>query len=235
MALAATFRAGNYDNVDAASYTSASFTPNANSILLSWHFLAATTTAGTPTTSDSTSLTWNTILTDLDGGRSAGMFWAQVGGSPASMTVTFNGSGGDGTWTGCGWQVIDITGADAAPNVQSKLVGGDGSTSNAPTGTLDSAIGAADNRVFSFWQIRVNEAITERTNWTELGGNNGNAPNSGTESQWRNDGTNETTFGATWTTSARYIGMAVEIKAAVSSAIDVPLLRPIPQPAIYRM
>jgi len=214
MALAATLLTGNYDNVDRASYPTASITPAANSLLLVGYSLRATTTAGTPTVSGG-SLTWTTEIFDLDGIVSGGIFYAQCGASPGTFALTLNGTGGDGTWIGASWSVLQITGhKPSKPTAQSALSGGDGTTSAAPTGTLTNAIGNAGNRVFCFVQHRTSEVTNPRTNWTELDDRNGTAPAQGWEAQWRNDGTNETTFGCTYTTSSRFQMFAVEVVIA---------------------
>jgi hypothetical protein len=217
VALGATLLTSSWDNVDRASYPMASVGPAANSFLIVGEILTAATTAGTASIADAFSggsLTWTPNLHDLDGGRSGGIFTAQCGPTPGTGVVTISQTGGDATHTGAAWFLIEVTGASGAPVVQVKLSGGDGSTSAAPTGTLDAAVNHASNRVFSFWQHRANEVTTHRTNWTELGDVSGSAPNTGFDAQWRNDGTNETTFGCTYATSSRYIGMAIEIAAA---------------------
>jgi hypothetical protein len=225
MAVSGTLLTSNFDNVDAVSFTTASVSPAANSLLIVGEFLAAATTAGTANITDSSGLlTWTTQIHDLDGGRSAGIHTAQCGASPGSFTITVNQTGGDATHTGCGHAVVQVTGHDSGtPVVQTKLVGGDGSTNTAGvevTGTLTTdPSGRPNNRVFCFWQTRLNETITPRANWTELSENLGTAPNSTYETQWRNDGTNEATYGATWATGViRYIGLAIEIAAAGGDA-----------------
>jgi hypothetical protein len=222
MAVAGTLLTSSYDNVDRGSpgYAFASVSPAANSLLVVGAFMAATTTAGTPSISDTGGNTWTTRITDLDGGRSYAVFTAQMGASPGSITITLWQSGGDATHTGAAWSVVEVTGHDStAPVVQTQFIGGDGTTNTAGvevTGALPYALVAArtNNRAFSFWQTRLNEAITPRTNWTELSEDLGTGPNSTWETQWRNDGTNEATFGATWATGTiRYAGMAIEISS----------------------
>lgn len=217
MALAATILTSNFDNVDRTSYPFASVSPSASSLVVVCTMVAASVTAGTPTVSDALSggsLTWNVIDQALDGIRSHGLFWAQCGASPGSGVITLNWTGGDATAIGANWFVIQITGHRLSnPIPQFKKAGGDGTSATAPTGTLTNAIGKAANRVFCYVTHRANEATTERTNWTELGDFNGTAPVMGMELQWRNDGTNETTFGASWTTSSRYIMHGFEVAA----------------------
>jgi hypothetical protein len=223
MAQTATLLTSSYDNVNRVSYPFASVSPAANSLLLVFVSLRASSTAGTPTISDALSggsLTWSTVDSDLDGISSTGVFVAQCGATPGSGVITLAQTGGDATHIGAVWFVIEITGHNSTtPVAQFKFVGGDGSTSAAPTGTLDNAIGGANNRVFCFVCHRANQATTPRTNWTELGDVNNSGPNYGGECQWRDDGTNETTFGASWSGSVRYAMHGVEIAAASGGAV----------------
>ena len=222
MALAATVLTSNYDNVDRVSYPTASISPAANSLLLVFVCLRATTTAGTPSTPTTTlsGLTWTTVNTDLDGIASQGVFTAQCGATPGSGTITFGQTGGDATHIGASWVVIQITGHNTTtPVAQFKFVGGDGTTSAAPTGVLTNAIGNAGNRVFCYVTHRANQVTNPRTNWTELNDNAGSTPVHASEGQWRNDGTNETTFGATWVGAVRYQMHGVEINIAGGAAV----------------
>jgi len=222
MALAATVLTSNYDNVDRVSYPTASISPAANSLLLVFVCLRATTTAGTPSTPTTTlsGLTWTTVNTDLDGIASQGVFTAQCGDTPGTGTITFGQTGGDATHIGASWLVVQITGHNTTtPVAQFKFVGGDGTTSAAPTGVLTNAIGNAGNRVFCYVTHRANQVTNPRTNWTELNDNAGSLPNHASEGQWRNDGTNETTFGATWSGAVRYQMHGVEINIAGGAAV----------------
>jgi hypothetical protein len=222
MALAATVLASNFDNVDRTTtpgYTSASISPAANSLLLICTHWAALTTAATTINITGLSLTWSLTVFDADGVRSQAIHQAQCGASPGSGTVSMNWTAGDATQAGCGWIIVQITGHNTTtPIVQSKIAGGDGTTATAPTATLTNAIGAAGNRVMNFVSHRVQEQVNPRTNWTELADVNTSSPSENLECQWRDDGTNETTFGATWTTSARYQMLAVEIAVASAAA-----------------
>lgn len=216
MALAASNLTSTWDNVDRTSYSTASISPAANSLLIVYVFVSAASVAGSGVVAG-LGLTWNLVNSRLDGGRSQAVHWAQCGASPGSGALTLTWTGGDATSTGLGWFVIQVTGHNtAAPIVQFKLAGGDGSSSAAPSGTLTNAIGAAGNRVMSFVSHRISEVTNPRASWTELGDHNGTVPATGIECQWRNDGTNETTFSATYATSARYIFHAIEI--AIASA-----------------
>jgi hypothetical protein len=165
-------------------------------------------------------LTWTTVNTDLDGIASQGVFTAQCGATPGSGTITFGQTGGDATHIGASWVVIQITGHNTTtPVAQFNFVGGDGTTSAAPTGVLTNAIGNAGNRVFCYVTHRANQVTNPRTNWTELNDNTSTLPNHAAEGQWRNDGTNETTFGATWVGAVRYQMHGVEINIAGGAAV----------------
>jgi len=241
--MGATMLASNFDNIDRTTglYVSSSISPAPDSFLICFLMSSAATTA--PTVSPSgLSLSWSSDFYDLDGGRSYGIYTAQCGASPGSGTVAFSWSDGDPTITGCGWFIIQVTrAATSGTVVQTKLVGGDGATNTAATektGTLDSAIADAANRVFCVWQYRLNETVTPRANWEELGTEFvTTGPNNAWECQWRHDGTNEQTYGSTIATGGiRFAGLALEVKAAtgdigVSPAV-VSLALTVPAPTI---
>jgi hypothetical protein len=227
MPVGSTLIASAYDTSNKTAgqnYQTPSVTPANGTILTVDTFLAAAADVAVPIVSG-LSLTWNTILTELDGGRSAGCFWALVSGSPTGALTITNDQSLDPAFTACGYFVRENTGCDTTtPIFQFKLAGGDGSTSTTPTVTLDNnPSGRTNNRVLMAVQHRLNAATTPRTNWVEptnggiLADVNGASPNSGFECQWRNDGTNEATASAT-IGSARYIIWAYELAAATAAA-----------------
>lgn len=210
MALAATLLTGNYDNVDRTSYTTASISPAANSSILLFYFTRHATTAPDLTPSGVSGITWTQVVTQLDGISRIGCWHGAVSGSPGTGALTLTIAGGV-TAIGCSWSIVQVTGQDTSGTIVQSPVGATGSTGTSSSVTF-SAAAAADNRFFSYHFHRANEASTPRTNWTELDDRNGTAPNVGAELQWRNDGTNETTGSASWTTSSRWQALGVEVK-----------------------
>jgi hypothetical protein len=229
--LAATLLTSSYDNVDRTSYTTASISPAANSLLLLFvtDSIAVSSTApeSVPT---GLSLTWERIGTRAWGATPAsqrsGAWIAQCGASPGSGTVTLteNDRGSGTTSVGTAWAIIQITGHHVAQPVRQVQYPGTGTTTNqsGPSGTshtitmLDAADGSS--RAFSYFAHAANEATTFRTNWSELSDDAGGTVNLGSESQWRSDEF-EATASASWSTSVRYMGFAVEIAEANAANI----------------
>src|SRR6185436_18986903 len=94
----------------ATSFTSASFTPSANSILIAFGN-ARTGAAAIPAITDSLGGTWTTVPgTNLSvgaGNLKTILAYQTVGGSPASMTVTVTSAGA----IACSVMVVGYTGA----------------------------------------------------------------------------------------------------------------------------
>jgi hypothetical protein len=225
--LAATLLTSSYDNVDRTSYTTASISPAANSLLLL--FVTDSIAAGTAPEAVPTglSLTWERLGTRAWGATPAsqrsGAWIAQCGASPGSGTVTLteNDRGSGTTSVGTAWAIIQITGHHVTQPVRQVQYPGTTSTNQSGlSGTshtlamLDAADGSS--RAFAYFAHAANEATTFRTNWSELSDDAGSAVILGSESQWRSDEF-ETTASASWSTSVRYMGFAVEI-AEVNAA-----------------
>jgi hypothetical protein len=227
MAIAATLLTSSYDNVDRTSYTTASISPAADSLLLV--FVTDTITAGSAPRSVPTglSLTWELLGYQVFGAspatRISGAWIAQCGGSPGSGTITLteNDMGSGTTSTGTGWAVIQVTGHHATQPVRQVQYPRTG-TFPTISGWSDAAstlplLPAVDSnsRAFSYFTHQQDEVTTFRTNWTELSDNQGVTPNMAFESQWRSDAF-ETTASATWASSTRHFGFAIEIAEAAA-------------------
>jgi hypothetical protein len=230
MAIGATLLTSSYDNVDRTSYTTASISPAANSLLL----LFVTDSIGTGNAPEAVptglSLTWERLGTREFGPapavRRSGAWVAQCGGSPGSGTVTLteNDRGSGTTSTGTSWVVIEITGHHTTQPVRQVQYPGTGTFQNQSgyqlTGLTLPMVAAADSnsRGFSYFVHQANEATTFRTNWSELSDNAGASPVHADESQWRSDAF-ETTASATWATASRHFGFAIEIAEAAAPDI----------------
>lgn len=94
----------------ATTFTSASFTPTANSILISF-LNARTGAAAVPTITDSLGSTWTLVpATNLSvgaGNLKCSLYYLQIGASPSSMTVTVTSSGA----IACSIMTVGYTGA----------------------------------------------------------------------------------------------------------------------------
>jgi hypothetical protein len=149
---------------NASSYALGAFTPTANSLLVVFVFATGTVATGTMSGGG---LTWNKITSGTydAGADTMYAFYAKVGASPASTTITFDCTGDNATGTVL--TCIQVTGYDsltANPIKQSKVASG--STTNA-TASFSSALNT-NNGYFIGWggQLGANSS-TPPTNWTE--------------------------------------------------------------------
>jgi hypothetical protein len=195
-------------SITGAATTSSAFTPPADSILIASVFGSQNTTVpAAPTITDSIGLTW-TEITDVtyDGGTNPRyrekIFWASVGASPSSMTVT-------GTVTGVprmSLSVISITGSgtDFSNNMSSTSPVGD------PSATLPSAPGA--NSAVIGWAIASNgaNAFIQPTGFTELF--DLTWPSNAGDTEFVYDLTSPTQTLSWTSTNLKTMGIAIEVK-----------------------
>ena len=108
-------------------WTTGSFTPPANSLLVAFGFVMVDESVSSPGVdaqadmqiTDSAGLTWTKVVghTQPNSWASGLVAWvAQVGGSPASMTVTMSENGSWTAYSGC-LQVLAVTAHDTADSV----------------------------------------------------------------------------------------------------------------------
>jgi hypothetical protein len=140
------------------------------------------------------------------------------GATAGALTVAFGGQ----TQQCCSALVayatdVDLSGGVAAAFVQTPTSTATG-TGTSGSVTLASASHADNRPIAGFWH-RANEATTPRTNWTELDDIAGAGPTRGTETQYRADAF-ETTASASWSGNVAWLGIAAEIKGAVSGGIS---------------
>jgi hypothetical protein len=228
MALAVTTRVALGDTTATTVYTTASFTPTANSLLI----VALETSRGSSLTPDlavitnsGISLTWVQMADHIWGvGNRLTIFGAIIGSAPAAMTVTATFAN---ALTACGHSVFDVTGSDAAAHgiaqtlVQS-VVTTAGSTGLSLALTL-AAAGNANNRPFLAVVHSVNEVYTLETgnNWAQIGALAGHSgPPAGFITAWKSDGF-DTSVTASWATSTGYGAIAFELKALVGGVFSV--------------
>jgi hypothetical protein len=224
VAIGASLLTSAYNNADATSYTTASVSPVANSLML----LFVVDSHGTllsprsvPTSSHGTWVPWGDgSWGNAPGLRRSAVWTLQCGASPGSgaITLTEEARGtGNATASGAGWAVIQVTGHHVVNPVRQAAVdpGTQGVTTSHSV-TLSDPVDA-NSRAFAFFVILANDVLTPRTNWTELSDVAGASPVMGMQSQWRSDAF-ETTASATFS-SADACGIAIEI-AEASAAND---------------
>ncbi len=227
MALTVNSLTSGANNVDASSFTTASFTPTAGALVL----VAATSRQSSsgqvsPAISSSHSLStgWavasqHTYDTVVNTGQ-IGLWAAIAGGSPGAATVGIDFSGT--TQLTCSWSVVEVlgySGSGLGPGagniiIQAAKSGVNPGNSTSTSATLSAAADSA-NRPMAFASVEATTStdIVPRTNWTEIN-NNGSTASGGiaVESQWRSD-TFETSASATWTDSVPGGLIAIEINA----------------------
>lgn len=217
MAIAFTFRAGIHNTTGATSYTALpAFTPAANSLMVALFIVSGKTDA--PVSIQTTSATNRYTFAEYSHwstSNNAGIWIASSGATPPNDSITLTTSATNAT--GCALAVIEVTGADMTGTVANAIVARESAASPGGTGTTGTltfaAAGNSANRPLVYFEHAANEATTERANWTELDDGSYASPAVGFQVQCRADAF-ETTSTATWTTSAGWIALGVEIKAA---------------------
>ena len=155
--------------------------------------------------------------------------WRALSASPSSGAVTITL---DETGYYIAWSVVELDGIDTGgTNGSSAIVQSATSSTGTSTGTSSavtlSAFGNAANGAFfaNGWTVAASGAVScsEDTGWTEIHDTStlygGGTARAAIETQFRAD--NDTTATGTWSASGYVYSMALEIKAAGSSATTV--------------
>lgn len=201
------------DAADATSYATASWTPRPNRLYLAWISSTVTTGPHNAPTSSSNGITWTQIEERGQSGTSHLTLLAGFSGASPSAG-TFTADFGGQTQLGCIIQIIEVDGADMSGTVAAAFAdtidgGGTGTSDSVTLGSTP----ASSARCFSAVTIALNEAITPRTNWTEIGEIGHNTPARRVETQWRALAS-EDTASASWTNSAADRMILVAVKGA---------------------
>lgn len=233
MALTLTSQAGASNNTDLTQYTTASFTPSANALLIAIVQTVKTATPTQhPTLSSSHSLTtgWTSLL-EHDWKTSGNTFtlslWAAVtGASPGASAVTIDYAGV--TVIGGDWSIFDVTGGPTTslgPGAGAaivQLVNTVPNLANATSVSLTLAAAAdTGNRPVSGWGHNINEGQTPRAGWTELHDLIAAGPSRDVETQW-NATSFDTTASSSWATSSQTGGFAFELNSVIPAAPSAP-------------
>jgi hypothetical protein len=237
--VAITFSAGGTavnSTTAALAYSTAAWTPAANSVVLVFVGSRGDNTDPSSVTQSGVTLT-QLARRDSSADTSLFIYGGIMGASPTNTAAT-------ATWgvnrTGCHVHAVAASGCDissgsmtvsaAGPIIQAPQSG----TAAATSLTLTfSAASHADNRQAGCCLHRANEVKNSPSaNWTVLSDAGFNSPTSGMESAYNATTTFETTPQWTWTTSAIGGAMGVELKAALPS---FPLLKSVYQSTLLRM
>lgn len=208
------------DGTDLDSYSTSSWVPPSTGIIIAACYFRQLSpmTREFPVASGN-SLTWHLIGSNYDlGGSVEGMalFAAFASGSSTGAT-TFDFNGRTAVFLGASF--FQVTGAYESGTIFDAFVQIiTASATSGTSGTVTLAAAADSNsRPFSVFGHNQNETKTPRTNWTELD-DLVLGSSAGLESQYRTDAW-EATASASWSSSGRWIGMAVEVRDSGFSAV----------------
>lgn len=196
----------------ATSYSNSSWTPPTDGLII---VFVHSRIAGGPTTPtmSGNSLSWiqiGTTLNDGDGAGGLSLFAANA--SPATTGTTTIDFGAD-VQVHCTGSFFQVEGIDISGGVSAVFVQNVTNTGTGTSGSISLASpGSADNRPVSFFWHLGDEQSTNQTNWTVIDNMNGSGRTRGLITQYRGD-TFETTASASWATSSKWAGIAVELKA----------------------
>lgn len=221
MAISRTLLEGGFDTVDAQSFTTGSFTPGSNRLVLIT--ITARDVAGDPPipTLTGNGLTWVNIQHQISAGptgRSIDVFRA-MGASPSTGTLVIDYGVGQ-TLRNCAWQIDEFDGVDTSGTNGSGAVvqsdkGNGGSAGTSITLTLVAFGDATNNASYIGVFHGSNEGTTPETGYTELGDHQTGENNTlGAAFKLGED----LSPSESWATSDSRAGIALEIKAAAAAA-----------------
>lgn len=225
MALVFTRRASVYSTTAAASYaTTGTYTPAANSLLVAFVVGAGNTNdpdhSTTPFAGHGVSWTKLTLSANALSTTHALSAWvADAGSSPTSAACTAQWASNR---TGAAVIEFEVTGAELGGGASAAILQNPTNNGTGTSGSLNLAAATmAENRPLAFFVHLANEATTPRSLWTEDASADGNFnnPATGAEAQYRSDAF-ETTASASWTASSAWRGIALEVRAKITAALQ---------------
>lgn len=156
----------NFSNSATTARTTAAFTPSANAVLFSAFHVVGASTPGAPTFSDSAGLTWNNLFDNaFNSTNRLTVKWAEVGASPANMTVTADY--GVFSASSQSWGVVELTGYNtASPVVVGSTATGTGTGTTPATSAVPALSNAADFQLL--WVAARSTSCSPEAGWTEL-------------------------------------------------------------------
>ncbi len=213
------------DSTNATDYTTGSFTPALDDLLVV--FVKGRITLTRPgTVTDTQSGTYTNILA-LDGPGTNGTMYLFVRDAltpNSSMTVNFDCTGDEAG--ACHIQVMRVsgitrTGSDAILQTATQSVQ---SASTTPAPSFSSSALTGNPTLGAVFNRTDPAGMTEPTNWTERGDIGNTGPTTGSETVSRDSGFTGTTI--TWgSTSASVFGsMIVEVDTSAVSGISIPVV-----------
>lgn len=198
----------------ASSYTTGSFTPNADRLQVLDVLTSSTGSAEVPTSVVGCGLTWVSVgsISFVSGNRMLSR-WRAMGPAPStgSLTISFLSSHSSCLWN---WKEVtnaDTSGTDGSGAFVQTTTNSAGAGSTTINGTL-AALEHANNSHIAAVGLNVGTGVTPDAQFTELGDDAEVTPDSSLEAQWA---ANETVCTATFASSSAGI-LSSEIKAATT-------------------
>jgi hypothetical protein len=199
------------------TYALAAFTPTANSLLVVMVY-ATGTVITTPTVTGG-SLTWTREVIQVIGSNEQAIFWARVGGSPVSTTITFDCTGDNAT--GAIVEVVQFTGYDATTNNPIKQA----KTSTATTTSTNAnvvfatALGTSNGYYITWSAGLAANSSAPPSGWTESNDLAYSTPASNAAGAYRAGGETGTTYTFT-SASSTWTSMGVEVYVSGAGPIS---------------
>jgi hypothetical protein len=213
MAIAITELVSLFDIADATTYAVASTSPAANSLLVLLYSTRHGTLAPGGTPSAVFGGTWvEPIAEQVDGISAIGCWLQQLGAAPGSAGFNLAMDGAV-TAIGCGYALLQITGAETTGQPVQVIYGPTGTTSTTIAPTSAPALGNASNAQILYGAHRAADASTPEAGWTGGTDRTGASPNYGVRSSWK-IGVYDSTPTMTIAAAARWQGLYLEIKIA---------------------
>lgn len=218
--IAGTLLGSIFSGTNLASYATGSYTPTANTLLLAFVHNQLSGTPQTPTFSGN-GLTWTQVTTYLFDNSGAQdrltVFASWTGAAPTNGAGTADFAGN--VQDGCCVIVDQFSGVNFDGNVLNSIVqnktGSLNTSGNSENISLTNAIGAGNATTGCFGH-EANETLTNGSGYTTLGNGSHAGPNGSLMAEYRADG--QTTVDASWVTAAIKGGVALELRATVSSS-----------------
>ncbi len=212
------------DNTDLTVYTTASVAP-ATAELQLLTLYSATGAEDIPTSVVGNSLTWVLVGSVVLTNRTIALYRAMGTPTTGTIAITYPSE-----QTGLCWSLtefggdIDTTGTNGsgATNSDSNVATNSDSSANGLTVTL-AAFSSAGNATFGGFGTNKNStSFTAGSGFALLGSAQAHdTPNQGSVAQWRDD--NDTTVDIAETSGGNWVGIAVELFAAVAGGLSVPV------------
>lgn len=226
------------DGVDRTNYANVSWTPPTTGVIVCFVANTKATAADAVISLTGNGITYVNLTTATFGASSIKrltLFMADATGATAGVTT----AAFVGNQTSCNMSFFQATGVDISGGIavgagkaviQAPVVNA-GAAATSGSVTL-AAAASANNRPISAFNTGSNEALTERTNWTEMDDLGGTAPTRALETQVRSDAF-ETTASATWATSGVWGAIAAELNATAAAATSLLPPPPMSPPTYY--